>query len=172
MLLLRRKTAKELIKIPSDLELMSLMRRCGHLLHHRYPTNMSQNRILTILKNEGPMKQRELMERMNIQAGSLSEIIAKVECGGFVERTRCEDDKRNFELTLTDAGRERAEVFERERSDLATELFSVLDEQQKETLFDILGILHEKWVVGHCCCHRDSCKPKNETEKESENPNA
>jgi len=155
---------------------MSLMRHCGHLLYHRFSGNMSQNKILSILKNDGPMKQRELMERMHIQAGSLSEIIAKVESGGFVERTRCEDDKRNFELYITETGRERAEIFEREREELARDLFSVLDDRQKEELFDILGILHIKWHEGLCCCHKEQDKSAEqavpETEKESEDNNA
>ncbi len=121
---------------------------------------MSQNRILLILKNEGAMKQRELMERMNIQAGSLSEIIAKVEAGGFIERVRYKDDKRNFELSLTDAGRERAEVFEREREDMARELFGVLDDEKKEQLYETLGILLEKWCDGLDCCQRIKTEEK------------
>ncbi len=129
---------------------------------------MSQNRILLILKNEGPMKQRELMERMNIQAGSLSEIIAKVESGGFLERTRCEGDRRNFELRLTAAGRERAEIFERERDEMAERLFSVLDDERKEVLFDILETLIDKWH-GDLCHARETSK---ECKKESETNNA
>ena len=132
---------------------MKRMRFCGHILYHKYPLNMSQNRILLILHREGAMKQRELMERMNIQAGSLSEIIAKVEAGGFIERVRSEGDKRNFELSLTDAGRERAEIFERDRDEMAKELFGVLDDDKKEQLYGILGILLEKWTEGiECCC--------------------
>lgn len=135
---------------------MKRMRFCGHILYHRYPLNMSQNRILMILKKEGAMKQRELMEHMNIQAGSLSEIIAKVEAGGFIERVRSEGDKRNFELSLTEAGRERAEIFERERDEMARELFGILDDEKKEQLYDILGILLEKWREGFegCCSHK------------------
>jgi len=148
------------------------MRRCGHILRHRYPLNMSQNRILLILKNEGPMKQRELMERMNIQAGSLSEIIAKVEAAGYLERTRSEGDKRNLELTLTDAGRERAEIFEQEREQVAHDMFTVLDDTKKEELFDILGVLLEKWSEGlECCCAHEK-NPEKGCEKESSANNA
>lgn len=145
----------------TDAELMGRMRRCGHILHHRYPTGMSQNRILLILKNEGAMKQRELMERMRIQAGSLSEIISKVEGAGYIERVRCEDDKRSFELRLTDYGRERAEVFERERAEMARELYSDLNCEEKTVLFELLGRLLTKWSDG-CECragHQTEEKP-------------
>ncbi len=131
-----------------DIELMMRMRFCGHLLYHRYPLNMSQNRILLMLKREGPLKQKELLERMNIKPGSLSEIISKVEAGGYVVRQKCPGDKRSLELILTDAGIERAEVFEKERSDMAKELFSDLTEEEKEELFRILGMLEEKWIEG------------------------
>ena len=129
---------------------------------------MSQNRILTILKNEGPMKQRELMERMNIQAGSLSEILSKVESGGFVERARCEDDKRNFSLILTEAGRERASVFEAEREALAAELFGTLDDEKKQALGDILEILLQKLREGHCCCRQKADNEKESCEEKTD----
>ena len=139
---------------------MMTLRRCGRFLHHNYPLNMSQNRILLILRREGPMKQRELMEKMNIQAGSLSEIIAKVEASGCIERTRCEGDKRNFELTLTDSGRERADVFEHERDEMARELFSVLGDEQKAQLNDLLSVLLDKWTEGIECCHSKKTEDK------------
>ena len=41
-----------------------------------------QNRVLTILKEEGEMTQRALTERLGIQPGSASEIIGKLEKGG------------------------------------------------------------------------------------------
>ncbi len=131
-----------------DIELMMRMRFCGHLLYHRYPMSMSQNRILLILHREGPLKQKDLLERMNIKPGSLSEIISKVEAGGYVVRRKCPGDKRSLELILTDRGIERAEVFEKERSDLAKELFSDLTREEKDELFRILGMLEAKWIEG------------------------
>lgn len=142
----------------TDIELMDRMRFCGHILYHRYPLNMAQNLILSILKNEGDMKQRELMDRLNVQAGSLSETLSKVEASGFITRTRCEDDKRNFELSLTPEGREKAEIFERERDLMAKELFGRLDEQRKNELFGILGELLEKWCEGLECCKKNQCR--------------
>lgn len=131
-----------------DIELMLRMRFCGHLLYHRNPLNMSQNRILLMLKREGPLKQKDLLERMNIKPGSLSEIISKIEAGGYVVRQQCPDDKRSLELILTDAGINRAEVFEKEQRDMAAELFSELTAEEKNELFRILGMLEAKWIEG------------------------
>lgn len=140
-----------------DIELMKRMRFCGHLLYHRYPINMSQNRILLMLKREGALKQKDILERMNIKPGSLSEIIAKIEAGGYVMKRQCEDDRRSFELTLTEAGIERAKNFEEEHEELASSLFSHLASTDKEELFRILGILEEKWTAElgiKCPSHR------------------
>ena len=128
-----------------DVELMRQMRRCNHLLYHKFSLNFSQNRILLVLHREGPMTQKALMCKMQIQPGSLSEVLSKVESAGYVERRRCEDDRRNCEIRLTPDGVKQAEAFEKDRQDMAQLLFETLDEQEKQTLFAILTKLHDHW---------------------------
>lgn len=130
-----------------DMELMRQMRRCSHLLYHKFSLHFSQNRLLLPLYREGPMTQKELMNRMQIQPGSLSEVLSKVESAGLVERRRCEDDRRSIEIRLTEEGVHQAEAFERDRQDMAHLLFETLDEQEKETLAGILNKLHDHWDV-------------------------
>ncbi len=131
----------------SDVELMRQMRRCNHLLYHKFSLNFSQNRILSLLNREGPMTQKALMCRMQIQPGSMSEVIAKVEGAGLVERRRCEDDRRNFEIRLTEEGVKQAEAFERDRQDMAHLLFEPISQPEKEQLMDILTKLYDHWDV-------------------------
>ena len=133
--------------ISREVALMRQMRRCSHLLYHKFSLNFSQNRILVLLRREGPMTQKALMCQMQIQPGSLSEVLSKVEGAGLVERRRCEDDRRNFEIRLTEEGVKQAEAFERDRQDMAELLFETLDEQEKETLSGILAKLHDHWNV-------------------------
>lgn len=128
-----------------DVELMRQMRRCNHLLYHKFSLNFSQNRILMLLNREGPMTQKALMCQMQIQPGSLSEVLAKVEGAGLIERRRCEDDRRNFEIRLTDEGVKQAEAFERDRRDMAQLLFATLSEGEKQTLMELMTKLHEHW---------------------------
>ena len=139
----------------SDVELMRQMRRCNHLLYHKFSLNFSQNRILSLLNREGPMTQKALMCQMQIQPGSLSEVLAKVEGAGLVERRRCEDDRRNCEINLTEEGIRQAEAFERDRQDMAELLVETLDEHEKETLSGILTKLHAHWDA--CTFERRSC---------------
>ena len=129
----------------TDVELMRQMRRCNHLLYHKFSLNFSQNRILSLLNREGPMTQKALMCRMQIQPGSLSEVLAKVEGAGLVERRRCEDDRRNFEIRLTEEGVKQAEAFERDRQEMAQLLFATLDDSEKQQLMNLMTKLHEHW---------------------------
>ena len=131
--------------ISPDVALMRQMRRCSHLLYHKFSLNFSQNRILVLLKREGPMTQKALMCQMQIQPGSLSEVLAKVESAGLVERRRCEDDRRNFEIRLTEEGVQQAEAFERDRQDMAQLLFETLDDSEKQQLMNLMTKLHEHW---------------------------
>lgn len=129
----------------TDVELMRQMRRCNHLLYHKFSLNFSQNRILSLLNREGPMTQKALMCKMQIQPGSLSEVLAKVEGAGLVERRRCEDDRRNFEIRLTEEGVKQAEAFERDRQEMAQLLFATLDDGEKQQLMNLMTKLHEHW---------------------------
>lgn len=128
-----------------DVELMRQMRRCNHLLYHKFSLNFSQNRILSVLNREGPMTQKALMCRLQIQPGSLSEVIAKVEGAGLVERRRCEDDRRSVEIRLTEEGVRQAEAFERDRQDMAHLLFETLNDDEKHQLMRLMTKLHEHW---------------------------
>ena len=131
--------------LPFDIQLMKKMRRCGHILHHKYSLNFSQNKILLILNREGEMGQKALTDVMQIQAGSISELLTKLETAELIERKRCQNDKRNCSVALTEKGRRQAEEFEERRKVMAEFLFRTLDQEQKERLYETLEILLEYW---------------------------
>ena len=124
-------------------DLYTLMRACGHILYHQGGRKSGQGRILRILSHCEAMSQRELQEVLGIQTGSLSEILAKLENAGFIERERDEADRRRSVVRLTPAGRNRAEECCRdgERQDM----FSALDEGQRDQLKKLLTILLADW---------------------------
>lgn len=143
-----------------DLELMRHMRWCSHLLYHRYNLNFSRNKILYILHTTGAMTQKALMDHLRIQAGSLSEMLSKLEQQGLLEKTRCPHDKRNCQLTLTEAGREQALLFEKERQDMAEYLFATLTAEEKQSLLDMTGRLIEHWSKTPDGCDADGKENK------------
>ncbi len=134
-----------------DLTLMKQLRQCGHVLYHRRCLNQSQNRILVLLKNQGMMTQKDLMKAMHIQSGSLSEVLGKVEQAGYIQKKRCENDRRNYEVTLTDEGKAQADRFENHQMEMAERLFQRLSAQQKDELEALLGVLLLDWADFKSC---------------------
>lgn len=102
--------------------------------------HMGQGRILKIL-NDGPISQKDLQETLNIQAGSISEIVTKLEERGLLTKTKSEDDGRAFILTITDKGKERLNEFAQRK-----EFYSSISEEEKKQLKDILVKLNNDWI--------------------------
>lgn len=125
-------------------DLYSRMRSCGHYLYHRFGREMGQGRILAILSEQKSMTQKELQEILQIQPGSVSEILTKLEEKGMILRKKDEEDKRRVVLELTDAGRE-ASAACKKQEEQRRHLFDALDESEKEQLNQLLGKLLESW---------------------------
>lgn len=122
--------------------LYALMRACGHVLYHQGGRKSGQGRILRILSHCESMSQRELQEILGIQTGSLSEILAKMESAGLIERERDETDRRRSIVRLTQTGRDRAGKC---RAGEHPDMFSALNEEQKNQLKELLSILLADW---------------------------
>lgn len=122
--------------------LYALMRACGHVLYHQGGRKSGQGRILRIFSHCESMSQRELQEILGIQTGSLSEILAKMESAGLIERERDETDRRRSIVRLTQTGRDRAGKC---RAGEHPDMFSALNEEQKNQLKELLSILLADW---------------------------
>ena len=68
-----------------------------------------QGRGLTILKMQPTISQKQLSYLLDMRQQSLSELLAKLEKNGLIERTPSEEDRRAVIIKLTDEGREAAE---------------------------------------------------------------
>lgn len=108
----------------------------GHGVHGR-------GRLLSRLRDNGPMSQSQLATLLEIRPQSLSELISKLESEGLISRTQSEEDKRQTIVSLTDAGEEKIAVISEARRRHAEEFFAPLDEQEKEILSAILQKLTE-----------------------------
>ena len=126
--------------------LYALFFRCSHILSRRVGIRVSRQRILSLLSERGEMPQRELRELLGIQAGSFSELAARLEERGFLTREQDPADRRRILLRLTDAGRERAEKDSHARDQ---ELFCALSEEEQAQLRALLQKIadgHEAWT--------------------------
>lgn len=134
---------------PEQDELGMLFRRAARLMlrgHHPHgPVHPAQGRVLALLRERGPASQRLLMENMGVRSGSLSELLAKLERQGLIERTRDEEDKRGFIIALTAHGD--ALVVEHTLREKAVSdiLFAPLAEEEREQLRLLLQKLIEAW---------------------------
>lgn len=124
-------------------DLLGLMGRCGHYLYHHPERKRGQGKILRILSQKEQMTQKELQEILEIQPGSMSEIISKLECRGMLERIRDEQDKRMIVLKITERGK--AEVMEKPRHEMERELFHALSKEEQDNLKRLLKKLLDQW---------------------------
>ena len=125
-----RRPHPEFLRDPESLEGMFMM--CARKMRHnaRRRFGSTQDRIIRILdENGGTMGQKALQELLRVQPGSISEILAKMEEKGLINRSRDDEDKRASLITLqTEALPDSDE----------TSCFSVLSEEEKESLKELL----------------------------------
>lgn len=139
------------------------LRDIGHALRGLSEGRGSQQRILIILSETGPITQRELTERLGIQPGSASEVIAKLENAGLVERTVSETDRRTADIALTEEGQRQAEDAKNQRVQLHGQMFSALTDNEKTQLLALLEKVNSDWEArfeerhGHHHGHRPGC---------------
>jgi DNA-binding MarR family transcriptional regulator len=104
-----------------------------------------QNKVLKILNHYTTMRQQDLLKHVGIQAGSLSELLGKLEKEEYISRKRNEDCKTEIIVDITEKGRISAleNEFSNKERDIA--LFGGLDVQEKEALEKILNKLLFLW---------------------------
>ncbi|MCI6273891.1 MarR family winged helix-turn-helix transcriptional regulator [Tractidigestivibacter sp.] len=118
----------------------------GHFLHlHAGGRSGKQHMLERILNEGGTVGQRELQDTVPISSAAVSEVLAKLEDGGLITRTRSECDKRQLDVTLTADGWVEARVCAERRAKFETEALSVLTEDERVRLLDMLDRLIGHW---------------------------
>lgn len=121
------------------------LRDMNHVMRFLYEGKGSQKRILIILNEVGNITQKELTERLGIQPGSASEVIAKLEESGHIVRIPSESDRRTMNIVLTEQGRVLAETATAQRQKRHEEMFSCLSDEEKSILLDLLEKINGDW---------------------------
>jgi len=103
--------------------------------------NTRQGIILKMLLHENGITQKVLTERLEITSSSCGELISRLEQGGFLEKRKSLNDKRTYNVYLTEQGRILAEQYKRSVVVELEEWASDLTRQEKETLLLLLGKL-------------------------------
>lgn len=123
------------------------LRACGHFLYYKMGSKTGRRRIFAVLLRHGDIPQRRLQDILDVKSGSLSEILAKTEHDGLIERIRSRDDKRQQNLRLTEAGRTQALLMQAEYERRVDYLTNCFTPEQKETLLSLLDVLVDHWYA-------------------------
>ena len=116
-------------------------RDISHTMRFLYEGKGSQKRILIVLSKTGPITQRALTERLGIQPGSASEVIAKLENADLVKRT----PRRPAAIALTEKGKVLALQAAEPRRLRHEEMFSCLSAEEKSLLLSLLEKINADW---------------------------
>ena len=76
---------------------------------------------------------------------SLSEVLTKLEREGLIVRTRSEKDRRQLDITLTDAGWKEAEALAKRRQAFVSHAFDILTDNERTQLLETLDRLVGHW---------------------------
>lgn len=120
-------------------------RDINYTMQGLYEGRGSQKRILIVLLEVGTITQQKLTERLGIQPGSASEVLAKLEKSNLILRTESTIDRRTTDIRLTEQGRIQAEEAAEQRKNRHEKMFSCLSENEKVTLITLLEKLNNSW---------------------------
>lgn len=130
-------------------QLFHQFHQCGALLHrgrHRFAEDVdlphpAQGRILSLLNGMDGISQRELTSILGLRPPSVSELVDKLQRAGLVNRFQNPDDKRLFNLSLTEEGKALVNRAEAARKTAAESLFSGLEPAEQTSLSTLLAKL-------------------------------
>ena len=133
------------IAMNADDKCFSMLQELSHICRFRFQSKGSQGRILQILLSDGPMTQRDLTRCLDIQPGSVSEVLGKLQKNGLIERTEDDHDRRTVMVSLTEKGREKAEDGPDKQADGQHDMFAILSPEEKTSLLSTLEKLYSDW---------------------------
>lgn len=99
--------------------------------------------ILVTLRDNEAVTQSELAGVLKMQLPNLVKILSRMEDAGTIKRKRSARDKRAVELSLSAAGRKRAEEASRLGASFNAQTLAPLDKQERAAFLEMLARLVE-----------------------------
>jgi len=126
-------------------QLASLMRTLSKQLMRNSGKHPGKTRILRMLCQDGSLTQQEIQSRLDIQSGSVSEILSKMETLGLISRERHSKDRRKFVISITTAGRKDLVEHDIRRHKRQDARYGSLTPEEQDELIRLLSKLQEAW---------------------------
>jgi DNA-binding MarR family transcriptional regulator len=95
--------------------------------------------VLSRLAEDGPLSQRALVDRLQVDKSSMVYMIDELERQGLAVREKDERDRRSYAVRITAAGRERLAAAERTTAATMTGLLAPLTATERRQLHDLLA---------------------------------
>ena len=121
------------------------LRICGRYLYFKMGGRTGRRRIFYVLLKQGELPQRELQEILGVCSGSLSEILAKIEADGLIEKTVSRTDGRKLNIRLTGAGLDQALKMQAEYEEMVLRMFDCFSTEQQKAFLSMLETLVKHW---------------------------
>lgn len=127
-----------------EMDLKQTFMACAHILHHRKGMKQGRGRVFKMLMEQNPISQKELQLALDVKAGSLSELLAKMEHRNWIMRTQDETDHRNRMINLTEEGHEEAQHIQNKEHG-KKDPFAILSADEQAQLQTLLNKLLQEW---------------------------
>lgn len=126
--------------------IVDMLGAAGHYIHVNGGGRSGRQPLLcALLKHDGQLPQRDLMCKFDLKAGSLSEVLSKLEKDGLIERTRDPQDRRQLIVSLTEQGRAQATAEQQRRENFRAQAFTCITPEERVQLEDILTRINHHW---------------------------
>ena len=98
-----------------------------------------RERLLIVADSyDGGVRQKALVEELDISPAAVSELVSKLEKDEYVTREVDQSDKRATLIKLTDLGKARAAELADERNERFSKAFTALTDKEKDQLLKLL----------------------------------
>ena len=137
---------------PRAVRLMENIFSVSRMLHHRGEsglneagTSLAQYRALMHLffaenmSERGELNPSEISDRQGVSRNTISSLIRSLEEDGLIMRRLDEQDRRKFNISLTDEGRALVTQYAREHFARINHFFAALSPDEQETLSQLLA---------------------------------
>ncbi|MCT4783235.1 MULTISPECIES: MarR family winged helix-turn-helix transcriptional regulator [Exiguobacterium] len=97
--------------------------------------------LLSNLLHVGPLNQRELQQRVDVDHAAITRHVKQLESDGLVRRERCLKDNRVIYVELTELGQEQVAHWTEQKKCLSNRLFVNMKVEDQHRLLDHLNTL-------------------------------
>jgi DNA-binding MarR family transcriptional regulator len=95
--------------------------------------------VLSYLAGAGPLSQRALIDRLQMDKSSMVYVMDELERQGLAERRKDERDRRSYAVHITPTGRDRLAAAANAADNVMTELLTPLSPAERQQLHELLA---------------------------------